>query len=89
MSSISNGWLFWAVNHASMVWNSELNVFKKIWFAGEFSNRIPNGLFGTNVYKTHISLLTILQWTNTTSVISRCGTFSQFLSLVNFFSASK
>ena len=89
MSSISNGWLFWSVNHTSMVWNSELNVFKKIWFAGEISNRIPNGLFETNVYKIHISLLTILQWTNTTSVISRYGTFSEFLSLVNFFSTSK
>ena len=45
LSSISNGWLFWSVNHTSMAWNSELNVFKKIWFAGDISNRLPNGLF--------------------------------------------
>ena len=31
MSSISNDWLFWSVNHTSMAWNSELNVFEKIW----------------------------------------------------------
>ena len=35
-----------------MVWNSELNVYKKIWFVGEISKRVPKGLFGTNVYKT-------------------------------------
>ena len=52
LSSISNGWLFWSVYHTSMSWNSELNVFKKIWFVGEISNKLPNGLFGTNVYKT-------------------------------------
>ena len=52
MSSISNGWLFWSVNHTSMAWSSESNVFKKIWFFGEISNRLPNDLLGTNVYKT-------------------------------------
>ena len=52
LSSISNGWLFWSVNHTSMVWNSELNVFKGIKFVGAISNKLPNGLFGTNVYKT-------------------------------------
>ena len=51
-SSISNGWLFWSVNHTSMAWNSELNVFGKIWFFGEIFNELPNDLFGTNVYKT-------------------------------------
>ena len=30
----------------------ELNVFKKIKFVGELSNKLPNGLSGTNVYKT-------------------------------------
>ena len=30
--------------------NSELNVFKKIWFEGEISNKQPNGLFETIVY---------------------------------------
>ena len=52
LSSISNGWLFWYVNHNSIAWSSKLNVFKKIWFFGEISNRLPNSLFGTNVYKT-------------------------------------
>ena len=32
--------------------NSELNVFKKIEFVAEISNKLPNALFGTNVYKT-------------------------------------
>ena len=31
---------------------SELNVFKKIEFVGAISNRLPNVLLGTNVYKT-------------------------------------
>ena len=44
LSSISNGWLFYSVNHASMVWNSELNVFKWIKFVGVISNKLPNGL---------------------------------------------
>ena len=35
-----------------MVWNSELNVFRRIKFVGPISNELPNGLFGTNVYKT-------------------------------------
>ena len=54
--------------------NSELNALKKIRFVGEISNKLTNGLFGTKVYKTlescWESLLTILQWANTTSVIS-------------------
>ena len=48
----------------------------------EISNRTPNGLFGINVYKTlqscWQSLLTKLQCTNITSVISKCGIFSPF-----------
>ena len=35
-----------------MLWNSELNVFIGIKSVGEISNKLPNGLFGTNVYKT-------------------------------------
>ena len=35
-----------------MVWSSELNTFKKIWFAEEISNKLPNGVFATNPYKT-------------------------------------
>ena len=34
------------------IYHSELNVFKNIWFVGEISNKLPNGLFGANVYKT-------------------------------------
>ena len=41
-----------SVNHTPIFWNSELNVFKKIWFFGEIFNRLPNGLFWINVYKT-------------------------------------
>ena len=32
--------------------NSESNVFKIIEFVGETSNKLPNGLLGTTVYKT-------------------------------------
>ena len=32
--------------------NSELNVFKGMKFDGSFSNKLPNGLFGSNEYKT-------------------------------------
>ena len=78
------------LNHTSIFWNYELNVFKKIWFFGEIPNKLPNDLFGTNVYKTLAScwwsLLAILQWTNTTSVISKWGPLSPFLSLVILFS---
>ena len=35
-----------------MARNSELNIFEKIWFFGEVSNRLPNDLFGANVYKS-------------------------------------
>ena len=52
LSFISNGWLFWSVNHTSMSWNFDLNVFKKLWFFGEISNKLPNGLCGTSVCKT-------------------------------------
>ena len=52
LSSIFNGCPFLSVNHTSIDWNSELNVFKKVWFFGETSNNLPNGLFGTNIYKT-------------------------------------
>ena len=52
MSSISNGWLFWSVNHGSIAWNSEWNVFKKTWYFGEISNGLlPNDLFEKYVCK--------------------------------------
>ena len=44
LAFISTGWLFWSVNHTSMAWNSELNVFKGIQFVGEISNKLPNDL---------------------------------------------
>ena len=43
MSSFSNGWLFWSGSYTSISWNSELNVFKKIWFVGKISIKLPNG----------------------------------------------
>ena len=52
LPSIFNGWLFWSVSYTLMVWNSELDVFIGIKFVGEISNKLPIGLFGTNVYKT-------------------------------------
>ena len=61
MSSVPNGWLFQSVNYTSISWNSELNVFRKIWFFGEISDKLPNGLFGTNVYKTLESCLIIVE----------------------------
>ena len=65
-----------------------LNVFKKTWVFGEISNKLPNDLFGTNVYKTlescWYSLLAILQWTNTISVFSKWVRFSPISSLVIF-----
>ena len=51
LSSISNGLLFWSVNHSLISSYSELNFFKKTWFVGEISNKLPKGLFGINVYK--------------------------------------
>ena len=50
LSSISNGLLISSVNDILISRNSELNAFKKIWFVGEIYNKLPNGLFGANVY---------------------------------------
>ena len=52
LSSISNGLLFWSVNHISISLYSELKVFKNIRLVGEISNKLPKGLFGTKVYNT-------------------------------------
>ena len=77
LSSVSSGLEFWLVNDTSIYENSELRVFKNIAFFGEiFSNR-PNALLGTKVYKTLESRLYYKK-----SMISRCGTFSLFSSLV-------
>ena len=56
-SSISNGWLFWFVNHISMSWNSELNVLKEIWFAGEISNKLSNGYYNYWQYYNELIIL--------------------------------
>ena len=86
LSSVSRDLEFWSVNHNSIYENSELKVFKNINFFDEIPSNWPNDLLGTNVYKTLEScwqlLLTVLQCTNTTSVISKWGTFSPFSSLV-------
>ena len=62
--------------------NSELKVSKNIKFVGEISNNWTNDLLGTNVYNTPEyfcwTLGTILQWTNTISVISKLPYLSSF-----------
>ena len=72
LSSKSSGLEFWPVNRISLDGNSELNAFLKIKVLGEISSN-----WRINVYKTlescWWSLLPILQWTNTTSVISKWG----------------
>ena len=86
LSYISSGLEFWSVNHTSIYENSELKVFKNIKFLGKNLNNPPNDLLRTNVYKILElcckSFLTILQCINTTSVISKGGTFSQISFLV-------
>ena len=52
LSYISNGLLFWSMNHTLVSSYSELNVFTNTWFVGEISNKLPNGLLGTKVYNT-------------------------------------
>ena len=89
LSSISNGWLLWSVNHTSIAWNSELNIFKKTWFFWRNLWETINGIFEKDIYKTPEScwksLLTMLLWTTTASVISRCVTFSPILFSVIYF----
>ena len=79
---ISRGLELWSINHNSIYENIELKAFKNINFLGEISNIWPKHLLEANFYKNFESwwspLLTTLQWTNTTSVISKWGTFSPF-----------
>ena len=63
--------MVWSVNHTSIYENYKLKVFKKIKIFDGISNNWPNDLLGINVYKTLESLFTILQWTNTTLLISK------------------
>ena len=85
-SSISRGLEVWSVNRPSTYENSEWNAFKSIKFLGEISDNLPSDLLGTNIYKAlefHSQLSwTLLQCTNTTSVISKLGKFSPSLFLV-------
>ena len=52
LSFTSSGLEFRSVNHTSVYENSEWKVFKDIKYLGEISSNWPNGLWGTNVYKT-------------------------------------
>ena len=60
LSSISSSWQFWSVNHTSIYEKSELNVFKNLKFVYEISNNCPYTFFGTNIYKTWIILIIIV-----------------------------
>ena len=52
LSSICIDFEIWIVKHISIDENSELKVFKNIYFFGEVSSNWPNDLLPTNVYKT-------------------------------------
>ena len=78
---------FWSVNHTLICENSKLNLLKNINFLGEIFSNWPNDFLRINAYKK--LLLTIIQWTNTTLVISKLGSFSPFLSSVIFLIAYK
>ena len=80
-SSISSCVEFWSVSYTSVYENSESKVLK-IYFLGEMSTNWPHDLLEINVYEIvesyWQSLLTILQWTNTTSAILNEGHFHHF-----------
>ena len=90
MFTISSGLEFWSVNNTSVYKNSQLKNFKIIdFFPVKHAVILPSVLLGRNRYKIlktcWWSLLTILQWTNTTSVICKWDTFSPVLSLIILF----
>ena len=60
LSSISSGLKFWSVNHTSVNENSELRVFKNIKVLGKISSNLPNDLLRTNVYKTWVMLIIVV-----------------------------
>ena len=60
LSSISSGLKFWSVNHTSVNENSELRVFKNIKVLGKISSNLPNDSLRTNVYKTWIILIIVV-----------------------------
>ena len=84
LSSIFSGLELWSVDYTWIFQHFESKVFKNIKFLIEISNNWTNYLLGTNVYKTlessWQSFLTLSKCTNTTSVISKWGKFSPFLS---------
>ena len=47
--SISSSWLFQSVNHTSIYGNAKSKVSKGMKFVSEIPNRLPSGLFETNV----------------------------------------
>ena len=51
LSCISSGLGFQSVNQTSIYENSELKMFKIITFFVDISNKWPEDLLGTNVYK--------------------------------------
>ena len=84
LSPISSSSEIWSVNHTSIYENSELSVSGNIKFLGEISTNWLKDLLGININKSFEScwwsLFTILPSTNTTSVISKWGTFLPFSS---------
>ena len=59
LSSIHSTLELWLVNH-SVNHNSGLKVLKNIKFSGEISNNSPNDLFRTNVHKTLIFFMAVV-----------------------------
>ena len=70
---------FWSADYTSIYENSELTFFENIKYLGETSINWSNDLLGTNACNTlesyWQSLWAILQEANTTSLISKWGTF--------------
>ena len=75
LSSVSSGLELQLVNHTSIYEDTKSKDFKNIKVLDEISNYWPNDFFGTNVCKAlkfcWKLLLTKLQCTNTTSVVSK------------------
>ena len=89
LSCIISGLEFWLVNHTSIFENSDSKGLENAKVLGKTSNNWAKDLLGINVYKTaeywKKILLAILQWTSTTSVISKWGKISPFSSFLSYF----
>ena len=93
LSSISNDWLFWSVNHTLISSYSELNVLKGYDLLEKFlisyqtvywkQTYIIRTQYSWILFRTVINNITM---NYTISVIARCGTFSLLLSLAILFS---